>query len=1001
MARNFIGNSVDTSSTAYDHLASDNVLTLNTGDRIKIDSGARAGDIYQYLGQPVTVPVDFTTAQSPAVVKRGQNVEVLAGTDGATANTVYQYVGTPDLSHPDLATEDYSDADLWHQITALQQDYSNVALWRQTNLNSDPLQVQAYVVGSGVNAAASYALTANSHQNINALVLGLSAAVAGSGGLGVSVSGSGVYAANQIATDVQAYHDGGTTTGAGINAASVNFGATDTSTIIANAAAASVAATLAGGSAISVSIGLSIALNQIDNDVEAYIANATTGVTTTSGAISLSSKEDAVIHATSIAASLAAALSPEVSVGVSGAGADATNVIFGLDNAFATNSTLTSAAAITIAAEDRSDIEATILAVAVGVGVGSNGIGAAIGAAVAENFIGHDLSGDLLPLQVEAYALNSGVHAAGAYTLTATSQQTITAITVAGSVAVAGGADGSGALSGSGVFTENEMAAAVQAYHSGDGSGTGAGVHAASIAFGASDTSQITSNAAAVSLATALDATAAISVSLGLSLASNTIDNDVEAYIANASHGVTTTSGGIALTATESSIISAVSAAAAAAAAGSLGVGVAISGAGAEATNSIVGKDNAYVNASNLTSATTVALDAEDASQITAKIIGAAASVGIGVGVGGVAVSIGAAVAENFIGYDAGGNLSPMQVMAYAQNSGISAKGAYTLTANSNQQINALVLALSASVAGGLGAGVAASGSGAYAENQIAVDAQAYQDGDGSGTGAGISAASVTFSADDISTVIADVGAVSLAGSVAGGGALSIAIGLSLATNAIDNDVEADIADASHGVTTTSGGISLTSKEDASIDATSAAAALAIAGALGVGVAISGAGAEATNVILGKDNAYVNSSNLISAAGVTISTEDTSAIEAMIIAAAASGAAAGGGGAGASIGAAVAENFLGYNADGSAGSLEIMAYAQDSSISAQNDLTVAADSDQAITALVLAGAVAVAGALGLGLAVSGAGVYSKNSIGATVKAYIDGDGAPPGSRPTT
>ena len=123
-------------------------------------------------------------------------------------------------------------------------------------------------------------------------------------------------------------------------------------------------------------------------------------------------------------------------------------------------------------------------------------------------------------------------------------------------------------------------------------------------------------------------------------------------------------------------------------------------------------------------------------SQIEAKIIAASVSLGIGAVRGGVGASIGVAVAENSIGYDAGGTLSPMQVMAYAQDSGISAKGAYTLTANSDQQINALILALSAAVAGGTGVGLAASGSGAEATNQVAVDAQAYQNGGGSGPGA-------------------------------------------------------------------------------------------------------------------------------------------------------------------------------------------------------------------------------------------------------------------------
>ena len=240
-------------------------------------------------------------------------------------------------------------------------------------------------------------------------------------------------------------------------------------------------------------------------------------------------------------------------------------------------------------------------------GVGDAGVGASIGAAVAQNFIGYDLSGTYLPLQVEAYALSTSIQAMGAYTLTATSAQTIMATTVAGSVAVAGGTGVGVAASGSGVFTENEMAADVEAYHDG-GATTGAGIHAASVSISASDTSQITSTAAAVSLAAALSGGVSVAISLGLSLATNQIDNDVEAYIANAVTpvlgsdiaGVTTTSGGISVASTESAVINATSAAASLAAAGSLGIGVAISGAGAEATNVILGMDNAYVSASNL-----------------------------------------------------------------------------------------------------------------------------------------------------------------------------------------------------------------------------------------------------------------------------------------------------------------------------------------------------------------------------------------------------------------
>ena len=266
--------------------------------------------------------------------------------------------------------------------------------------------------------------------------------------------------------------------------------------------------------------------------------------------------------------------------------------------------------------------------------------------------------------------------------------------------------------------------------------------------------------------------------------------------------------------------------------------GGAISGAGAAATNVILGKDNAYVSASNLTSKTTVALDAEDKSQITAQIISVAASLGVGTGVG-VGASIGASVAQNFIGYDANSNMSPLQVEAYVLNSGISASGAYTLTANSQQTINALVLALTAAVAGSGGGSIAASGSGASAVNRIAVDPQAYQNGDSAGTGAavtGVSAPSVSFTATDASTIVANVAAVSLSVSLAGAVGASISIGVSLAMNQIDNDAEAYIASASHGVKTTAGGIMLMTTENSTIHATSTAASLAAAGSLGVGV---------------------------------------------------------------------------------------------------------------------------------------------------------------------
>ncbi len=890
VARNFIGNSVDTSTTDYDYLTSDNVLTVNYGDTVKIASGALAGDIYKYVGsQPITVTGTYTAGNdNPTQLKPGQSVYVPAGTDGVTSDSVYRYIGSTKLSNPDLTTEKYSDPTMWQQVTALESDYSNSELWKLVNVNGNPLQVEAYVLNSGVTATTTYTVTANSQQNINATVTAIAVAVAASDENAGAVSGSGVYTANTISTDVLAYQNndfGGTGTNAGITAGSVSFGASDTSTITADAVAASVAASVSGDVAVAVAIGLSIAENTIDNDVKAYLANVSGGVTTMSAStftpsgISVMSKESATINAWSAAASLSVAVS-DVAAAISGAGAAAINVILGTDNAYVSDSNLQSASTIALGATDASQITAEILSVAAsaGIGLGGGGIGLAIGASVAENYIGYDSEGTLTPIPVKAYVEDSGISAQGAYTLTATSNQDINALVLALSAAIAGSSDVGLAAAGSGVYAANEIAVDPQAYQNNDvvSPGTNAGITSGSIALSASDTSSITANVGAAALGLSLGGDGAIAIAIGLSLATNTIDNDVEAYFANISGGVTTTSGGISVMSKENTTIDALSAAAALSVAGSLGVGVAISGAGAEAQNTILGTDNAYVSDTNLTSASTIALNATDASQITANIIAAAVSLGIGVGAGGVGASIGVSVARNFIGnsvdtsvsatyltsdnvltikpgdtvkiasgalagdvykyvgsqpitvtgtYTAGNdnptqlkpgqsvyvpagtdgvtsdsvyryigstklsnpdlttekysdpamwqqvtaleqdysnpsmwqqanvNSKPLQVKAYVEDSGISAPhGAYTVTATSDQDINALVLALSAAVAGGIGAGVAVAGSGAYAENVIAVDPQAYQDnGVGTGTNAVIRAGSVKFSASEAS----------------------------------------------------------------------------------------------------------------------------------------------------------------------------------------------------------------------------------------------------------
>ncbi len=111
--------------------------------------------------------------------------------DGVKKGYVYKYIGSETLG----------DAGDGETVDLTTQDYNNTDLWEQVNLNNDnPVEVQAYIRNSSVNAAGDLTQTAISDQSIDALVVAGSAAVT-AGGVGVGVSGAGAAAINKITTD--------------------------------------------------------------------------------------------------------------------------------------------------------------------------------------------------------------------------------------------------------------------------------------------------------------------------------------------------------------------------------------------------------------------------------------------------------------------------------------------------------------------------------------------------------------------------------------------------------------------------------------------------------------------------------------------------------------------------------------------------------------------------------------------------------------------------------
>ena len=132
LARNVIGWD-PAGSTAFTYKSGANVLTLNTGDRIKIEDGGVRGGSTSTSGR---TDGRFRLHELRGHVHdhEGQARQGAGGRRGRPSDEVYEYIGSVTLVNVNLAAQNYSDATKWHQITVLQQDYADKSLWKQVNL---------------------------------------------------------------------------------------------------------------------------------------------------------------------------------------------------------------------------------------------------------------------------------------------------------------------------------------------------------------------------------------------------------------------------------------------------------------------------------------------------------------------------------------------------------------------------------------------------------------------------------------------------------------------------------------------------------------------------------------------------------------------------------------------------------------------------------------------------------------------------------------------------
>lgn len=285
-----------------------------------------------------------------------------------------------------------------------------------------------------------------------------------------------------------------------------------------------------GGSraAVAAAFGASVALNTVNAEVGSWVLGSKVSASSTLTSQALLNTQ---VGAYGFGFAGAFALGGGT-VAVSGGGAGADNQLQAWVQAGLRSSDVDAAGDIELLAQDASDVEAIAVGAAVAVQAGSPGLAAGVGASHASN-----TERNLVQVSVEGVgAQGRGVQAGGKLELTA---QTVGAAIEATSVAVAIAANASGvSLAGGGSNAVNTVDNRVRAFVGKQAIAKGAG----GVEVKAKDKTVATTMVPDVAIAVSNpDPRAGVAVAVGVSLSSNTLSSQVEAY---ADHAQLSSSGG-------------------------------------------------------------------------------------------------------------------------------------------------------------------------------------------------------------------------------------------------------------------------------------------------------------------------------------------------------------------------------------------------------------------------------------------------------------------------
>jgi len=542
---------------------------------------------------------------------------------------------------------------------------------------------------------------------------------------------------------------------------------------------------------------------------------------------------------------------------------------------------------------------------------------------------------------IQAFVADSTVAGTGGVDIAATSTATIDAFTLGGAlnanIGEGTGFDGSGAGAGSGNTIQDVTAAYIQHRDPSDSNITSVTASAGALSVDALDLATKLVDAGGFAIALKLGEQNGLGLSVGLSVAINTIDDTVQADIDHAA----ALGQSVAVQATSEAPIEALTAAGALTAHVNTGEGFGLdgSGAGAGGRNQVTDTVTAYVTGSTTPTGSGVQslhgdvnVEALDDSTIDVQSYAVALGAVVSAGGSGLAIAAGGSVAKNSISNT---------IDAYIDSSTVDSQGGLTVSSQETSMISALtvgaVAALSVATSEGTIAG-GGSGVGAVTANAVANKVQAYIDDanvhSGSdlvvqttstnsmdaytvgvagsaainvsekpislaGAGVGTRATNTIADSSDYATtaetvaditggtVVADQG-ISVTATdnsiitkaentnvAASLGLIGVSVGISTATNTVANTVQADIDDAQ--VTSNNAGVDVSAQSNSDIQEThslAAAASLSIGGA--------GTGATDTASVHGATEAYLGPRAVVIANNGTVTVKSTSDSTAMV-----------------------------------------------------------------------------------------------------------------------